>query len=172
MAQHVINGECEGIGEDNQSRRLVAVRPPDQGVALGGWHHTGVEGRHRAGVPRPKGDGRALLHLPGAADDRLGGAAEQRAGAERGAHGGGHVLHGAHVGGGDEEHGQVGRRGIGTESVEHLADRFARGLRRKRVLGESGGEGHRCYSSTGGRSVSGTTVVWPASMRQWASIVP
>ena len=86
---------------------------------------------------------------------------------------GGDVLDGAGVGRGEEEHGQVRRTGVGPEPFQDLADGLAGGLGRERVLREPGGEGHQASSgSTGGRSVRGTTVVWPPSIRQWASMVP
>src|SRR5438270_319939 len=47
------------------------------------------------------------------------------------------------MGGGDEQHGQVGWTVVPTEGIEHLADHLARRLSRHRVLGEPGGERHR-----------------------------
>ena len=81
--------------------------------------------------------------VPGAGHDRLRGATEQGARAECGAHGVGHVFDGAHMGGGDEQQGQVGWTVVPTEGIEHLADHLARRLSRHRVLGEPGGERHR-----------------------------
>ena len=93
-------------------------------------------------VPGPQRHGRALLDLSRAGDERLSRAAEQRARAERGADGGGHVLHRPCMSSSDEEESEVGRPGLGTESVEHLADRLAGGLRRQRMLRQPCCEGH------------------------------
>src|SRR5207244_11324534 len=108
--------------------------PPDQGGAVGRGLEPEMEGRDRPRVAGPEADGRLLLDLAAATDDRLRRAADERAGPEHRAHGPGGVLERARMGRGDEEDREVGRSGTGPETLEHLARDLADGGRGDGVL--------------------------------------
>src|SRR5690606_23794549 len=107
-----------------------------------------------------------------AGEHRAGGGAEQEAGPEQLAHGGGRVAERRPVVRRRQEDGEVGRL-VGR--FEHVADDLADGLGGVGVLrGRTRMGGHAVVSSGSGpgTSVSGTTVASPPSIRQCASTVP
>ena len=166
-----VGGKRERVGQHQEGGGALGFHlgPARQGVSVGCRGEPEVKRRDGAGAPGPQGHGRRLLDLAAAADHRLGDAAEHGPRAQSGRDRGSGVLDRSPVWWCHEEEGEIGR-GVAAESLQHLADGLAHGVGGDRVLGQAGGEVHQ--STGAGMSVRGTIVVWPPSMRQWASIVP